>query len=138
MIAHASEDVEILVLLVGGGSLTALGISRVRYGSDWLDPWLIATKALFATALFIIAVFEHTAIRCWWQGSPIVTSTFLASSAALGATAWLRTRRAQPSLVDLNLAESNAQQPSAARIYSWPLAIWGAVNLFLLLYSLLR
>ena len=98
---HLTDALQILLVLGVGGSVTALAISRVRYGDDWLDPWLIMTKAFGCLALVVIAVGDHEAIQGWWQNAPVPPSAFLVSSIGLALTLALRRTQRQVSIVDL-------------------------------------
>lgn len=58
---HFAEDVQFFLILAGGGSLTALSISRVKYSKDWFSPWFTMTKVTSFLAFVVIAVNERRA-----------------------------------------------------------------------------
>jgi hypothetical protein len=134
-VTHFTDDLQILLVLGVGGSVTALAISRVRYGDDWLDPWLILTKAFGCLALLVIAVGEHEAIRGWWQNAPVSASAFLISSIGLVLTVAIRWKQRQPSIADL-LADGNTAEKT--KLWSWTFVLWGAATLSAFLYSVGR
>jgi hypothetical protein len=135
-VTHFTDDLQLLLVLGVGGSVTALAISRVRYGDDWLDPWLLMTKAFGCLALLVIAVGEHEAIQGWWQNAPVSASASLVSSIGLVLTAAIRWKQRQPSIADL-LADGN-NTAEKMKLWSWPFVLWGAATLSAFLYSVVR
>jgi hypothetical protein len=132
-----AEDIQFFIILAGGGSLTALAVCRVKYGKDWYDPWLTITKVLGLLGLVVVAINEWRALYTWWSEGPILVSVLLLSFAGWGFTAFLRRSKAQPSYVDLGLG-NNEMSNTKRKFFSRPLALWGAINLCVLLYSVVR
>jgi len=135
---HFAEDVQFFLILAGGGSLTALSISRVKYSKDWFSPWFTMTKVTSFLALVVIAVNEREAIHHWWYGAPILVSGLILSILGFGLIIWLRRRGMQRSYIDLGLGGNEGAPKGKRRLLSWPFAFWGIVNLVVLLYSLVR
>jgi hypothetical protein len=134
---HFAEDIQFFIILAGGGSLTALATSRVKYGKDWYDPWLIMTEVVGSLSVVGVAINEWSALYTWWFEAPIVASSLILSFVGWGFTALLRRSKAQPSYVDLGL-DTSEMSNTKRKVFSWPLALWGALNVTALLYSLAR
>jgi hypothetical protein len=131
---HIAEDIRFLLVIGGGGALAALGVCRVKYSEDWLDPWLIIVKALFALALIVIGVNEHEFVHAWWSAAPVSTSLGSVSTVAWLLALWNRRSKSRTALLDLEL--HGEPKPTNVAIFPAKLVYWGAGSLLILLLSL--
>jgi len=130
---HLTDDVQIILVLGLGGSLAALAVCRVKYGADWLEPWLTLTKVLGGLALAVVAVGEHEAIYAWWAAAPLLMSISVVSAFGWLVTRWILRRKSQDVTLDLELR--SARSGSISHGKSQFLFYWGLASLALLLVS---
>jgi hypothetical protein len=134
--SHLIDDIQICLVLAGGGSLTALAISRVRYGEDWAGPWLIMTKVLCALALAVVAVGERAVFWDWWEANSLLAPITLTSVAVWATVRCIFKRKTQDAVFDLEL-RGDARKTMPDRKSSPWMLYWGLLNLALLLTSLI-
>ena len=94
-----SEAIEFILVFLGCGSLIALGISRIKYGADWLDAWLLVVKALSILTVIVVGAGEYSSIYPWLSNKPVLVSCILALSALFGVVIWtirIRARKRLP------------------------------------------
>jgi hypothetical protein len=133
---HLIEDIQFCLVLAGGGSLTALAISRVKYGNDWVDPWFAMTKAVSALALAVVVFNERAMIYAWWAAAPFLVSMSLGSTFAWGVAQWALRRKTEDKVLSLEL-RGDLKESTNRGIYSRMLFYWGMASLFLLLFSII-
>ncbi len=131
---HLTDDIQILLVLGLGGSLSALAVCRVKYGEDWLEPWLTLTKLLVALAIAVVAIGEHAMIYAWWAAAPFLGSVSVVSVSAWLMTRWILRRKSQDTVLDLELGGSASGGTIHRRSYWW-MIYWGVVSFALLLAS---
>lgn len=133
---HLTDDIQIFLVLGVGGSLTALAVCRVKYGADWLEPWLTLTKYFSALALAVVAVGEHETLFAWWAAAPFLVSISVVSGLAWLTTGWILRRKSQDVVLDLESIGSAKEATNRGRSSAWML-YWGFASLVLLLASFL-
>ncbi|MDP9054304.1 MAG: hypothetical protein M3N93_08385 [Acidobacteriota bacterium] len=134
VMSYFSDEVQICFVLVGGGSLIALGIARVRDREDWVSSWIMATKALGVLALAVVAVCERSTFWNSWEANPILAFISLASVVAWLIMRWVFKRKSQDAVLDLKLGADGQQTRREKESLSW-MFYWGLLNLALLLTS---
>ncbi|SRR5581483_629396 len=133
---HLIDDIQIFLVLGVGGSLTALAVCRVKYGADWLEPWLTLTKYLCFLALTVVAVGEHETLFAWWAAAPFLVSISVVSGLAWLMTGWILRRKSQDVVLDFESISSAKETTNRGRSSAWML-YWGFASLILLLASFL-
>lgn len=129
---YLRDDIQIFLVLAVGGSLMALAACRLKYGRDWLDPWLMLTKFVTAFGVAIVALGEHAMIYAWWAAAPLLVSVSVLSVSAWLMTWWILRRKAQDAVLDLQFTNHAMGHDKSSRF----LFYWGIVSLVLLLASL--
>lgn len=131
---HLTDDIQIFLILGVGGSLTALAVCRVKYGAEWLEPWLTLTKSLSALALAVVGVGEHETLDVWWAAAPLLVSISLVSGFAWLVTGWILRRKFQDTVLDLESRGSATEATSCGTSSRW-MFYWGVASAVLLLAS---
>ena len=131
---HLTDDIQVFLVLGLGGSLAVLATCRVKYGQDWLEPWLTMTKYLVALAISVVAFGEHTTIYAWWAAAPFLGSASIVSIIAWMMTRWILRRKSDDEVLDLDLAGSASAATINRKSSRW-LFYWGLASLALLLVS---
>lgn len=130
-----TDDIQILLILGVGGSVTALAVCRVKYGVDWLEPWLTLTKFLGALAVAVIAVGEHESLYSWWAAAPLLVSVGVGSGFTWLMTGWILRRKDQNTVVDLESGGSASKATSHETSSQW-MFFWGVASVVVLVVSL--
>lgn len=117
---HLTEDLEFFLILAGGGSVTALAISRAKYGDDWYDAWIWMTKVFVLVGLAADTVNESRALHRWWAADPILASGLMLSLIGWGLEVLRRLKSTHPRYVDLELTRLRSQT-APENVLTWPL-----------------
>ena len=132
---HFVEDAQMFFSVMGAWAIGSLGICRVKYGQDWLDPWLLMMKVVGVLALMPVAMNERATLYAWWAAAPFLVSISVISTAAWGLAWWTRRRRTQDAIFELELRGEAKESRDFGK--SRGLFYWGAAILVLLLSSLI-